>query len=756
MNTLKAMPTLDKLPRNLSHLLFLACLLLLVSGCADRDQGSTTRNLDLQEISSRITKQKDISNLLVHERRDGDKAPAPLSRDFTVKGTGNNPALHRLSTASKHPPGSWKKALIQEQQALEQSKAAAPAPPGLKGTDGLLLNFDNADIYEVIQVLGDALGINYIIDPQVKGVVNIRSAHKIPPEKLFPIFRKILHMNGLDIRSEASHDYIFMARKPYGQQINSAADINGLEPSSRLILQIVPILHLAAQEATKLVEPYLSTQGTISTVANQNTLVISDYESKIIDILTILSRLDVSPLANLKIRLVKIENAPLFDLRDEVVEILGTLQVNNNNFAGIAIQPLERISSLMLVSRSTFLVDNAEKWIRELDVMPGKDRDNIYIYNARNTVASELAELVNSLIQEETPQAAKRPATAAPNKPSGAQAPKATARKKPSTTKGSHSSLRFAGTPLLLADDTRNIIMIRALPPDYARIVRLLERLDNLPRQVLIEVMVAEITLRDELSLGVEWAILNNKLGSVDGTPYSFDMKTLNRLIPADLTQGLEIDILGAGQGSGLLKALAGKTDLSILSSPQVLVLNNETATVNVGEEVPIVTTITENTANADAQVDKTIQYKSTGVILEVTPQINYDGIIILDVKQTVSKALPIQADGVQSNPIRTRELKTKFAVKDGQSILIGGLIGTDTTISDSGIPLLKDIPILGYLFKYESRVVEKTELLIMLTPYVIETEDVLDQYINEFQGKMNELRRELHRSPGLIPGMTR
>jgi general secretion pathway protein D len=229
--------------------------------------------------------------------------------------------------------------------------------------------------------------------------------------------------------------------------------------------------------------------------------------------------------------------------------------------------------------------------------------------------------------------------------------------------------------------------------------------------------------------------------------------------LTSSLDSALNLVVQGGSEVKGLLKALAGKTDLSILSSPQVLVLNNETATVNVGEEVPIVTTITENeyTSGSDVpKVDKTIQYKNTGVILEVTPQINYDGIIILDVKQTVSKALPIQADGVQSNPIRTRELKTKFAVKDGQSILIGGLIGTDNTITDSGIPLLKDIPILGYLFKYENRTLVKTELLIMLTPYVIETEDVLDQYIKEFQGKMNELRQELHRSPGIISGTTR
>jgi general secretion pathway protein D len=723
--------------------LLLTALLLAGTGCVHENPRNTSRALDLQEIGSRITKTNDTSDLLVQEERAED-SDTPLSRDFKPEGRGDNPTLApavqgRATLPTLQPP---------LDEAAAQAEEEGP---------GILLNFDNADIYEVIQVLGDALGLNYLIDPQVKGVVNIRSARRIPPEKLFPIFLKILHMNGLDIRNEGSHDYIHVARKPYGQQINTSADVATLTPSSRLILQVVPIMHLAAPEAIKLVEPYLSEQGTISAITNQNTLVISDYESKIIDVLSILARLDLSPLASLKIRLVKVENAPLFDLRDEVMEILKTLRVNTTEFESIAIQPLERISSLLLVSRSDFLVQNAEKWVQELDIMPGTDRDNIYIYNARNTVASELAELVNSLIQEEggaTTTAA--PAPTVPPKTPGAPAA-ATARKKAVIGQGTLSSLRFAGTPLLLADDTRNIILIRALPPDYSRLARLLERLDNLPRQVLVEVIVAEITLTDDLSLGVEWAILNNKLGSENGKPFSFDMTTLG--LTSSLDTALNMVVKGGGEVKGLLKALAGKTDLSILSSPQVLVLNNETATVNVGEEVPIVTTITENeyTSGSDApKVDKTIQYKKTGVILEVTPQINYDGIIILDVTQTVSKALPIQADGVQSNPIRTRELKTKFAVKDGQSILIGGLIGTDNTITDSGIPLLKDIPLLGYLFKYEGRTLVKTELLIMLTPYVIETENVLDQYIKEFQGKMNELRQELHRSPGIISGTTR
>jgi general secretion pathway protein D len=194
------------------------------------------------------------------------------------------------------------------------------------------------------------------------------------------------------------------------------------------------------------------------------------------------------------------------------------------------------------------------------------------------------------------------------------------------------------------------------------------------------------------------------------------------------------------------LSTLATKTDFTLLSSPQVLVLNNETATVNVGDQVPVETSTTQTgTGDTSVSVDKTIQYKDTGVILEVTPQINYNGVILLDIKQTISKAIPTTTGVESSATIQTRELKTKLAVKDGQSIMIGGLIQTNDDFEESGVPLLKDIPLFGYLFKYQKTTIDKTELLIMVTPYVIETEDVLDQYIKEFEHKMSGLRESLY-----------
>jgi len=324
-------------------------------------------------------------------------------------------------------------------------------------------------------------------------------------------------------------------------------------------------------------------------------------------------------------------------------------------------------------------------------------------------------------------------------------------------------SLQFGGEPSLLADDGRNIILIRAERPDYLRVLKMLERLDNLPRQVLIEVMVAEVTLNDSWEFGIEWALKNNQL-KIDGSKYSQYFSTGTGSTTAEgftsatgAISGLKIGTNKAagfaysifnssGDLVGLLNALAEQTDVSLLSSPQILVLNNEEAFVNVGDQVPILTSqsVPVNSNATDLFQTSSVQYKDTGTLLKVRPRINYDGLIILDVDQQVSAATANALGGTESPIISTRQLKTKLAVKNGQSLMMGGLIKKGVTNAESKIPLLGDIPGVGWLFKYGKKSNAKTELLVMITPYVIESDDVLEQYIKKFQEKMQGLRQGL------------
>lgn len=709
-------------------LFFLVSLLFFGSGCVQHTELDTYINP--AEINAGIVKEEGKSAVLEEEVAASGDTKRQKSQTITGVGEGKNEVLSQL-------PDQVKKRFYGEPEADDE--------------EGIQLNFDNADIYEVIKLIAETLELNYIIDPQVKGVVNIQSGKKVPLGQLFSVFKKILHINGLDIRSEGHYDYIYVTQKSSAEVIRSPEQIGQLKDSPRQMIQVVPVIHLSASEAQKLIEPYLSDQGVIYELPVHNMLIVNDYESKVMDVLMILAKLDIAPLASLKVRLVRVDNAPLFDLRDELIEILDALKVNSKNHEGVSVMGLERINSLLLVSSDEALIRTAVKWVEDLDTIPTLDRDNIYIYNVRNSIASDLSELVNSLIAEEEPQSKTSNATKKKNQGTTTSRAQPAAinqirQKQKEETKKTLSSLRFAGDPVLFADDDRNIILIRALPPDYSRIVKIMERLDNLPRQVLVEVIVAEVSLTDNLSFGVEWALHNNDL-SINGSEYEQNfLSNLGSAGALDGGAGFTYNILSsAGDLRFLLKALASETDLSILFSPQVLVLNNETATLNVGDQVPIVTSETQNDVTSGS-VDRTVQYKDTGVILNVTPQINYNGIILLDISQTVSRALPIaEGQGVDSNIIQSRDMKTKLAVKDGQSIMIGGLITRDESYSEAGIPLLMDLPVVGNLFKTQSTDIDKKELLIMVTPYVIETEDVLDQYIKQFDHKMNELRDAIY-----------
>jgi general secretion pathway protein D len=735
-------------------------LVLFVGGCSTMQNDGSANGFELAEMRKHIEKppvregaldNSEESNQVTSQ--SGEDALAQPVRELASIIEGGNPYLKKLPNS-----------------------VATPAEEKVLSGDGVLLNFDNADIYEVVQVIAEILDLSFIIDPQVKGMVNIRSGRKIPMSQLYAVFKKLLNINGLDIRSEGNYNYVYKVGQPSAQEVFGPERAGDLSDSPRMVIQIIPVMHLPAAEAKKLLEPYKSEQGAIDILDNPNTLFISDYESKVVDMLMILAKVDISPLTSFKVRMVRVNRAPLFGLRDELVEIMAALKVNKQGFEGVSIMALERVNSLLLLSANQELLESATRWIQELDVIPSEGRDNIFIYNVRNSVASELAALVNDLISDQpgsgvqsqtapaapaapTPEAGA-PRAVAPVTPVSAPAPAVRKTGKTAAEGGAEGvgpGLRFAGQPTLIADDSRNIILLRALPADYTRLVKLLERLDNMPRQVLIEVMVAEVSLSDSWEMGIEWAL--HKQGKIDGRIYDSNLTSNSSFIDngTSTAPNLHSSLLNTGTGltysvlntanelAGVLNAIADNNDLSILSSPQVMVLNNETATVNVGEQVPIVTSQTGDlSATVSTSVNQTIQYKDTGVILKVTPKINYDGIIILSIDQQVSSASENKLGGSSSPKISNRQLSTKLAVRDGQTIFMGGLISNNVNYVNSGIPLLMDIPLLGWLFKYQQEKKDKKELLVMITPYVIESEDVLGQYVKSFNDKMDGFRKRL------------
>jgi general secretion pathway protein D len=302
----------------------------------------------------------------------------------------------------------------------------------------------------------------------------------------------------------------------------------------------------------------------------------------------------------------------------------------------------------------------------------------------------------------------------------------------------------------IVADIPTNAVIVRAIPRDYEIIKRTMVELDRIPRQVLIEVLIAEVKLTGDTQFGVEWSLLNDSasIGGYDGQDRTgFNNGNLPVDILADPAQGFSY-LFDSAELQVFLQAQASQNKLNILSSPHILAVDNKEARIEVGEEVPIVTSeYRPLVAEADTATTQSVEYRSTGIILTVTPRINERGLVAMDIDQEVSKVDDTVNYGVDSPVISNRMAQTSLVVQDGQTIIIGGLIIDSTGDARTGIPFLSDIPLLGYLFGYSKNNNAKLELILLLTPHVVTNFEEVDLVTNEMKSKMGNVRGLINRS---------
>jgi general secretion pathway protein D len=305
----------------------------------------------------------------------------------------------------------------------------------------------------------------------------------------------------------------------------------------------------------------------------------------------------------------------------------------------------------------------------------------------------------------------------------------------------------------IIPDEITNTIVVLSTPEDYLVIHDTLQKIDIVPRQVMIEALIAEVTLTDTMNFGMQWSIQNDlTVKGVKPFVNDFNLDGTFNLVSTIASPNFTFatSALNAANKVKLeLQALAGQNRVKILSSPHILVSDNREARIQVGDQVPIPTSQTSTTAQAGIQpsITSTFQYKDTGTILKVKPQVNDSGLIALELTQEVSDFTTLSVSGGDQIIISKREATTNMVAQDGQTIVIGGLIKEKTTKGRSGLPLLSKIPVLGYLFGSTTDVTDRTELIILLTPHVIRNDidarDVTSGYIKRLQGlKDIDIRR--------------
>lgn len=570
---------------------------------------------------------------------------------------------------------------IEQQQApVTQPATPFPVKQPSKRRGEVSFNFDDADVFSVIQtIFGDVLKVNYIIDPQVKGRVNFRSVAPVPIEDVVPLMEVILRLNGIGVVEESGLYRIIpiseLSKEPAPVGLGREAEKIKIE--GKALLQVVPIYYIESSEMVRILTPFLSKNALIVDVPKTNHIIIVDTD------------------ANVK----------------RLVQLIGLFDS----------EQLKKI------------------------------KPQVYIYPVQNSKAKTVADMLNQIFLGARPSTPSSPVQTGQTVQTTSKPPEAP---QPRISMGPGT------TPALVSDVTRifadeisNTLVILAIPDDYAIIEETIKKIDFVPRQVVIEGLVAQVTLTDNLSMGVAWSLKTDvNITNIKPFNNNIDLSgivTQNpSLLNVDPTSLSSTGFTFVGTDpSGIVRAyitaLAKDSRAKVLAAPHILVSDNREARIQVGQQVPLVTSETNVTGTTNIQ--RTIQYRDIGIILKVKPQVNESGLISLELSQEISSlgdAISL-GDGTTQPTLNKTETTTNLVARDGQTIIIGGLIREDITKSREGIPFLSKIPILGWLFGTTSKVNSRVELILLLTPHVIKTTEEASQVTSGYIEKYKDSSKD-------------
>ena len=624
------------------------------------------------------------------------------------------------------------------------------------GTDQkIILNFDDADLYEVIKMIAELLKINYIVAPGLKGRVTIQTAGGFSRKDLFPVFFQILEANNLTAFREGNLYKIVPMKGVSRMPIRSraVADSRDLPLSERVLIQIIPLKFISSQEITKLLVPFVSEGGAIVSDRGSNTLVVVDKWANILKILRLVAAFDVNVFDRVHYRFYRLRNLDA----EEVAKLLADFStVSGAPTAPVKFMAISRLNSVVAVSTNARVFEKIDGIIRQIDVVTDEAEARIHVYFVKNGTAEDLAELLDEVFQKKKSETDKSDKT---KKAGGSAAiegnplsrarvaekraekkAKEEVREKPPQTATGGAKGKQGGTGTLRSeikitpDEIRNALIIEAIPYDQRIIEEILRRIDVLPRQVLIEATIAEVTHTSSTELGMNWAFGKGAAGQGNA---SF-LATIGKA-------GLKYSIGVTDKWYAELNALAKKGLVNVISSPHVLASDNKEAKIDVSREVPVASG--ETAVSSGTTISTTnIEYRDTGVILSVTPHINDRGLVTMDISEEVSDLdEEVNVAGKNYPSFFKRTVKTTLTVKHGQTIVIGGLIRDKEEEDISGVPCLIDIPVVRYMFGQEKKKKEKIELIVLITPRVVANLDDVDAVTDEFKQKVRNVMKRFY-----------
>jgi general secretion pathway protein D len=636
----------------------------------------------------------------------------------------------------------------------------APPPVDPARSSRFVLNFDNADIYEVIRVMAEMMNINYIIDPRVKGIVNIRTSGQISQKDIFPVFQTILKMNGAAaVPKGVIYEIVpFGDAKKLSTRPTAGKDAGRALTEEKYTIQIITLKFIPAAEVSKMIKPFLSDGADIVEYPQKNLLIVGDIASNIRKSLDIIELFDEDIFSEMRVRIYPILNADVNEVAKEMERIFSSLEVSlkSGRGVGITFTPIVRINSLLAVSSIPGIFDKVERWVKDLDRIPGEGTQlSVFVYYVQNGKAKDLADVLKQVYvpvkgaKAEGKEKAIIPAAAG----AAATTPSARGVKPSTTTPAASAAAREEGGGVpegeinIVVDETTNALIIRAYHRDYKAILETIRKLDIYPKQVLIEVLLAEVTLDDSNKYGLEWSTFSDSFTRA-GRSYSYTVGAGGITPQTAMVTGLRYAVSSVDRLAAAISASATEDKLKVISSPHVLAANNKEARIQIGRSEPILTNTYTTTGTASTGVvEGTIEYKDIGIILTVTPRISDGKLVTLDIsieQSTVGKTALGNLPDVPFFPKKTA--KTTLSIMEKQTVVIGGLIEEKKENIKTGIPYLSKIPVLGALFGYHTNTLNKTETIIFLTPHVISDMGDSQRVTDEFREKVYSIQKELER----------
>lgn len=670
--------------------------------------------------------------------------------------------------------------------------SSAPPPSGAELSNtpnpGVTLKFDNADIYDVLQVvLGDILKLDYIIDPSVQGRVTLKSTGAISMADIFSALETALSTSNIAIVRQGKTYKVLRD----ATAVRDSVGKQGVGPAS-MVMQIIPLRFVQANQLVNTLRNFVGPQAAITNDAANKHLIVTDRQANVDKIIEMVKTLDVDYFNHVQIKLLPIEHAEANDMAKEIDGLFKTSGLFNwagTDASKVYVLPVVRMNALLVATANDKLMQAAEHWVKTLDAEPRNGLGAyVHVYPVVNSNAQHLSGILQQLFGGAAAPAGNAGASTLPSANSSAfgNSSAGTTGTLGGSSTGSTANAAAAGTTRtierggnvpsaqgstgtgtgtglggsvqVIADEVTNSLIIRASAPDYQQIRKVLERLDSVPRQVLIQVMVAEVTLTDTLQYGVEWW-LKSAL-SYNGKSWPGFVGLEGAIKPnvssasgatpavAGSGSGLNYAIFGsAGQVIGMLNLLGQDTDVNILSTPHVLASDGKVAKVEVGDEIPVITQTVSTPSSgtllsSSFSTSNSVQYRPTGILLEVKPSITSSGNVSLSISQEVSSVgNPVTTGGSEYPSFSKRKVTTDVTIENGKTIMLAGLIQNKGNNVVTGVPGFKDIPVFGGLFGSTKKVRDKTELLITITPYIVTNRAEGERLTGSFQESLQKLR---------------